>query len=106
MAQRLAITVQHPVDRHTHHRAAREGQTAPSFIRVITLRRLEADRQRAGSAGEAPDWQWQWEVRGHWRNQWYPSEGIHKPKFIEAYLKGPEGKPLKPGATKLFAARR
>jgi hypothetical protein len=104
MAQRLATTVTHETDRATRRRAERNNQEAPPFIRVITLRRLEQARER-----EAPttvDWQWQWEVRGHWRNQFYPSEGVHKPKFIEAYIKGPEDKPLKPGVLKLFTAER
>lgn len=33
-------------------------------------------------------------VRGFWRNQWYPSEGRHKPKWIAPYIKGPADKPL------------
>ncbi len=27
-------------------------------------------------------------VRGHWRNQWYPKEEFHKPKWIDPYWKG------------------
>lgn len=104
MARRLAITVQHATDRATQRRAQREGQEAPPFIRVITLRRLEAARER--EAPNVVDWQWQWEVRGHWRNQFFPSEGLHKPVFIEAFIKGPSDKPLKPGVLKLFAAER
>jgi len=104
MAQRLSLTVQHVTDRHTRRRAERQGQMAPSFIRVITLRRLEAARKH--EASKDVEWHWQWEVRGHWRNQFYPSEGIHKPKFIEAYVKGPPDKPLKEGSHKLFAAVR
>jgi hypothetical protein len=105
MAQRLATQVQHTTDRGTRRRAERNNQVAPPVIRVITLRRLEAARQRQPNP-EAIDWRWQWEVRGHWRDQWYPSEGVHKPKFIEAYIKGPPDKPLKPGALKLFTAVR
>lgn len=104
MARRLAITVQHATDRATQRRAQRGGQEAPPFIRVITLRRLEAARER--EAPNVVDWQWQWEVRGHWRNQFFPSEGLHKPVFIEAFIKGPSDKPLKPGVLKLFAAER
>ena len=35
------------------------------------------------------DWNWQWEVRGHWRNQFYAATNTHKPVFVEAYMKGP-----------------
>ena len=83
MAQRLATTVQHTTDRHTRRRAERQGQAAPPFIRVVTLRRLEQDRRR-DPKGSDVDWQWQWTVRGHWRQQFYPSEGVHKPVFVEA----------------------
>lgn len=34
-------------------------------------------------------------VSGHFRNQWYPGEGIHKRIFIDPYIKGPEDAPLK-----------
>lgn len=27
-------------------------------------------------------------VRGHWRDQWYPSLGLHRPKYIYPFLKG------------------
>lgn len=105
MAQRLTISVHAPLDRHARHRAERERLPVLESIKVVTLRRLEAD-QRRDPTGDALDWHWQWEVRGHWRNQWYPSEGVHKPAFIEAYIKGPPDKPLKPSAGKLFVATR
>ena len=33
-------------------------------------------------------------VRGHWRQQYHPSDHSHRPKWIPSYLKGPEGAPL------------
>ena len=105
MAQKLAITVRRDTDRATRRRAERNRQTAPSFIEVVTLRRLEADRQRDPKGIEV-DWQWQWIVEPHWRNQWYPSEGVHKTILIESYVKGPPDRPLKPSGIKLFVARR
>lgn len=105
MAQRLATTVEHKVDRATRRRAERTGQTVPPIIRVVTLRRLQLDRV-AEKAEADVDWQWRWIVRGFWRNQWYPSENCHKRIFIESYLKGPENRPLKPDTLKLFVARR
>jgi hypothetical protein len=38
---------------------------------------------------------WTWAVRPHWRNQWYPKRGVHKPILIDLYIKGIEGKPFK-----------
>lgn len=104
MGQRLAVRVRHDTDRPTRRRAERKQQVAPPFITVVTLRRLEAHRPRMGS--EPREWNFQWEVRGHWRNQWYAKERVHKPKFIEAFVKGPADKPFKEPGTKLFVARR
>jgi hypothetical protein len=35
-----------------------------------------------------------WVVRGHWRRQWFPSRGEHRPIWIHAHLAGPDGAPL------------
>lgn len=104
MAQRMSVTVNQKVDRAVRRRAEKTGETAPEIVKVITLRRMAEARRR-----EAPDdvnWRWQWEVRGHWRNQFYPSENVHKPVFVEAYIKGPTDKPFKSPGLKLFAAVR
>jgi len=105
MAQRLAVQVKHDTDRHTRRRNEREGTPVPDSIKVVTLRRLQEARVNEG-ASQSVEWNWQWEVRGHWRNQYFSSTKEHKPVFIEAYIKGPEGKPLKPPGQKIFVARR
>lgn len=104
MAQKLAVTLQQDTDRATRRRAERERRQITPHIRVITLRRMEAERQEA-EARHSVDWHCQWEVRGHWRNQFYPAENVHKPKFIEAYIKGPEDKPIRHSG-RLFVAMR
>jgi hypothetical protein len=104
MAQRLTTKVPTPVAREVRRRAERQRQVAPPFIQVVTLRRMEIARRR-DPTGEAPDWQWQWSVTGHWRWQFYPSERVHKRIFIESYVKGPADKPFK-NTIKLFAAKR
>lgn len=106
MAQRLAIQMKLPLDRATRRRALREGHPELEEIRIISLRKLEAARLKAQSEPHLVDWQWQWEVRGHWRNQFYRAANEHRPVFIEAYIKGPEDKPLKDPGQKLFAAVR
>lgn len=105
MAQRLAATVEHRTDRNTRRRNEIAKLKVTPLIRVITLRRMEEARKKEAS-GEAVDWQWQWSVRGHWRNQFYPSDNTHRPVFVEAYIKGPEWAPLKPAGSKLFVAER
>jgi len=105
MSQRLAAKVREPTDRATRRRATHAQQKAPPFIEVITLRRKQLDQEREGARHDV-DWQWQWAVRGHWRNQWFPGKGTHQPVFIESYIKGPPDKPVKPPAIKIFTAVR
>jgi hypothetical protein len=104
MSQKLTVQTTVATDRPTRRRAERTKQVAPPFIQVITLRRLEADRKRDPQGNEV-DWQWQWSVEGHWRWQFYSTEGVHKRIFIESYTKGPADKPFK-NTIKLFAAKR
>jgi hypothetical protein len=94
MSQKLAATVAHAPSRTERRQALRVKAPEPKELRVVTLRRLLQDRKSAG-AENTIDWQWQWEVRGHWRNAWYPSEGVHRPIFISAYVKGPADRPFK-----------
>ena len=65
----------------------------PQNVRVVQLRReyleeattnVETDRKIGCS----------FIVSGHWRKQYYPSVGYHRPKWIEKYIKG-KGLPLK-----------
>jgi len=106
MSQKLAMNVREPVaDRALIRRAEKAGQELPDDIKIITLRRLEAARKEDPKSSEV-NWRWQWEVRGHWRNQYHPSTGEHETIFIEAYIKGPEDKPLKHCSSRLFLAAR
>ena len=78
---------------------------AEPVIRIIQLRR----RGPAINGGETQsrDYSCRWLVRGHWRNQFYPSSKSHRPRFIPAYVKGPDDKPLKqPAKVSLFAVVR
>lgn len=105
MNQRLAVNSQQQPNRALRRRWDREGdQRLAPVVRVVTLRRLAQEQQRTGISDV--DWQCQWHVRGHWRNQWYASEQTHRPKFIEAYIKGPADKPLKDVTHTVFIAKR
>jgi len=89
-----------PIRRH-----APKAYTAEPVIRIIQLRR----RGPAINGGETQsrDYSCRWLVRGHWRNQFYPSSKSHRPRFIPAYVKGPDDKPLKqPAKVSLFAVVR
>lgn len=86
-------------DRASRRRAQQLlGKPDVPLTRVVLLRTV--DYVRTGEApepGEGVDWQYRWTVRGHWRKQWYPSENRHKSIYIHGYVKGPTGKPFKPG---------
>jgi hypothetical protein len=101
MAQPLAITAGVEYDRAAKRRYARVNEEPPP-VRVITLRRP------ANSAESGPsdrEYHHQWIVRGHWRQQWYPSREVHRPVWIAPHIKGPDGAPLI-GGEKVYAWTR
>jgi hypothetical protein len=79
-------------DRHAIKRAKRVRPAEP-VIKIIRLRRAAPKKQREGDP-EQIEWSRRWIVHPHWRNQWYPSLGVHRPRYIPAYIKGPDDKPL------------
>ncbi|BEL04987.1 hypothetical protein Q0Z83_031780 [Actinoplanes sichuanensis] len=89
----LAETEDQTTPRPERRRTERAG-LPPRDVRVIRLRRTVAAARDAEQAGAGRDWQHRWIVRGHWRNQWYPSLGDHRPLWIAPYLKGPTDAPL------------
>lgn len=74
-------------------------------VEVVNLRRAAPSTDSGNSEGKKRDYQCQWVVHGHWRNQYYAKQKIHQPKWIDAYIKGPKDKPLK-DATRVFAVNR
>lgn len=104
MAQKIAAVTEYRAPRYARRQAEREGLKPPAPYRVVTLRRLE--NKKSGPNHTVVDWQWQWVVGWHWRNQYFPSTGEHKPVLIAPYVKGPEEKPLKPVTHTLYVAER
>lgn len=78
-------------------------KTHDDAIQEVLLRRLKRKETRDGQGVE---YQYQWTVAGHIRNQWYPSTQEHKMIFIEPYLKGPEDAPMMPFKGSLYVAKR
>jgi hypothetical protein len=80
-----------PVERR---RLVRRGDPVGD-VRYVALRRLV---RRENSEGETPrsnvSRHHRWWTRGHWRDQWYPSEDRHRPIWISAHVRGPDGAPL------------
>ncbi len=102
--QRIVEHCTAPVARHAARRATKLN-VSPT-CNVVGMRRL--DRRRLGSADDtaAIEWQCQWLVRGHWRQQFYPRAGRHVPRWIAPYIKGPDNKPLKMPKPTVFAVAR
>lgn len=89
MTQPLARVEDAVFDRAARRRAEREGKQPPR-VRVIHLRRPAGARHD----GSSREYHHQWVVRGHWRQQWYPSREVHRPVWIAPHVKGPEDAPL------------
>jgi hypothetical protein len=87
--------------RAARRRYAREDKPLP-LVRVITLRR---PANPSGSGQSDREYHHQWIVRGHWRQQWYPSREVHRPVWIAPHVKGPEGAPIL-GGEKVYAWTR
>lgn len=81
-----------PVDRAERRRRQRSGQPIPEGIRILDIRSSAPTGAPQGSSDV--EWTHRWLVRGHWRDQWYPSQGRHAPRWIRAHVKGPADKPL------------
>lgn len=105
MAQKLSVTSpRHITSRHVRRQLQRiEHQPTAN---VVELRAREHHYTEREGESRQRDWSVQWFVRGHWRNQWYPSLGTHQPKWIAPYVKGPEDKPVKTPRAQIFAVVR
>jgi len=103
MDQRIVTTERHVAARPHRRRYERTNHHEPPPVQVVMLRRTES--HGGGDGSRDVDWQHQWVVRYHRRNQWYPKLGIHRIRWIQPYVKGDPTKPLL-NAEKLFAVVR
>ncbi|GFJ79518.1 hypothetical protein Phou_036980 [Phytohabitans houttuyneae] len=100
MSQPVASVQEAEFDRAARRRAERQGQPSPR-VRVISLRRPAS----TASGHSDREYNHQWIVRGHWRQQWYPARQVHRPLWIAPHVKGPEDKPLLGGERVYHLAR-
>lgn len=85
--------------RATRRRIARDQADLNPGVRYIDLRRArtapaDTAADDTGGAGPRREYRHRWVVRGHWRNQYYPSREDHRPIWIAPHLAGPDDKPL------------
>lgn len=103
MNQPIATAETATFDRSSARRVTRELGAVPE-VRIIQLRRRKDDVERADQDGSR-EYQHQWVVRGHWRQQWYPAREVHRPIWIAPHVKGPEGAPLI-GGERVYTLKR
>lgn len=102
LEQRVMTAVRTALPRQPGRALAREHKLAHApLVEVVHLRRRA---QPTGPVvpveGQAPrEWTCRWIVHGFWRNQWYPSTGRHAQKWIDSFVKGPQGLPLRTSTT-------
>lgn len=106
LRQKLLAVHQQPVERHARKRLPAEWTDSEAAVSVVQLRARESVPAQDGSVDVEVEWSHRWIVRGHMRQQWYPSLQAHLPLWIHPHLKGPDDKPLKPRNTPVFAVTR
>jgi hypothetical protein len=92
---KLVETTPAEVERKIRRGYARVGRAQPK-VTLVTLRR-EYRQQPASDADSKSGrhYSHRWIVRGHWRQQPYgPGREQHRPTWIPAHVKGPEGADL------------
>jgi len=105
LEQRILIRRAATPSRPERRRLGLPRAASTPLVYVVTLRRTLAIKAR--ERGEHPiEWANRWIVRGHWRQQWFPSQARHRPIWIYPYEKGPEDRPLRTPGARLFAVTR
>ena len=77
--------------RHERKRWGMDTPESKSEINVVTWRNVKHESNRSGTKKE---WDKHWFVRGHFRWQPYPSEGVSKPIWIDTHVRGDINAPL------------
>lgn len=107
--QKKLVHAKGHIERHARKRMERDAFLRPlSDVQIIQLRRIKSDSMGAEEPGAVGtvEWQCQWMVGGHWRNQFHPSDGHYEAKWIDAYPKGPKDKPMKTYTARVYVVNR
>ncbi|WP_424187647.1 hypothetical protein ACOBQX_07575 [Actinokineospora sp. G85] len=97
MGQTLVRSEQMTAPRAARRRIERLDPVLDPTVRYIDLRRARiepSDRPDDDVGKGTREYRHRWIVRGHWRNQYYPSRNDHRPIWIDPHFAGPEDKPL------------
>jgi hypothetical protein len=91
MQQTITTRESAPPSKPFRKRWAKAGMGEQREVVVVRLRRPDS---RDPEAHRQVEWDHRWLVSGHWRNQWFPSSGMHRQVWISPYIKGPDDLPL------------
>jgi hypothetical protein len=105
LRQEILPVVSVPLERHARKRLEKKGYEAKP-ISVVQLRRTATGEKHESESTSAVEWNYQWTVRGHVRQQYYKTLNEHLPIWIHPHLKGPADKPLKPRSFPIYAVTR
>lgn len=95
MGQTLTRTDTEYASKASAKRIARLDPNLLTAVRYVQLRHRGMPGQDRGEGdGAGRSYAHRWVVRGHWRNQWYPSRKANRPIWIDDHLKGPDGAPI------------
>lgn len=94
----LATSVRN-VPQTRNRQKLRRNAPAPEPVRVVHLRHAPApDHDAPTGSDQRRTYRHRWAVSGHWRQQAYGRGwSERRPLYINPYLKGPEGAPIKTG---------
>ena len=108
MQQRILTKQVTPIERHFRKRVVKDHKLTKPMkdMIIVQLRRRQAVSETAPGSGTAVDWKCRWTVTGHWRNQPYKTTGKIEAIWIDAYVKGPDDKPMKDAPRKVYAVKR
>jgi hypothetical protein len=104
LSMQQLVTADMSIPPRPYARRAKRAGRDPGVL-VMKLRR-RSQKVYGEDGGEPIERDFQWLVRGHWRNQWYESLGEHRQIWIAPYVKGPEGKPFKTPDLRVFTFNR
>jgi hypothetical protein len=91
MSERIVTSSRYRPSRPARRESLRKGMPEVKDVVVVELRRVSVKHDE--EPGEA-HYSHRFMVRGHWRNQWYPSLNAHRQRWISPYVKGPEDEEL------------
>jgi hypothetical protein len=106
MKQRILVQSKGHIERHERKRMDRAQvfDRPLTDIQIIQLRRRDVvDATPPDEKGRHVDWKCRWIVSGHWRKR---GRYALKPKWINAYDKGPDHLPLKVPTHRVYTVNR